>query len=200
MTRPATAMAAPIPAMGNRQQMVEISQFSAGVTSSALYQTKEQENGQAEQAHERPNDAQDSGGHTPDRIGAQAGWTGSSYLAVHRPGGSSMTSAGEVSEGRGAPHSPQKMSSSRRTAPQLSHWIGPVMFPLSPWAVCWSSVPVSRRPATRCPVWRQAGGEPRCPARQSGTCIPRRLARNRICSAPKRWRVRYSGQSRRCPG
>lgn len=34
----------------------------------SLYQTKEQENGQTQQAHERPHDAQDSGGYTPDGI------------------------------------------------------------------------------------------------------------------------------------
>jgi len=57
--------------MGNRQQMVEISQFSACETSSLSIRPKSKD-GKPQQAQQRPNDAQDYGNYPPDCIRVRA--------------------------------------------------------------------------------------------------------------------------------
>jgi len=202
MTRPATAMSVPAPARGSRQQMADNSQFSASVTDSGSVRPKSRKTAKPNRQRIAPSTPK-TAAITRQAVSRSGGL---SSRVAGRSGGDAVdadcsisSSAGVVTEGRGAPHSPQKLSPSRSTAPQLSHWIGRVMISLpgGPWG--FPCAP-SRQPATGCLAWRPAGGGPRYPLRQSGTCRPHHPAGSRICCGPERWRVRCYGPSLRCPG
>lgn len=129
----------PVPAMGNRQQMAEINQFSTGVRPSPSMRPKSRNKTNPNRQRSAPPMPRMAATTRQTVSESDRGTEGAATGAG--AWGSLVGPVGGLTEGRGAPHSPQKTSSLWRTAPQLSHWIERVIFPLSPSVVGGMRVP-----------------------------------------------------------
>lgn len=131
MAAPAAARMKPLPAMGSRQHKVAYSQFSCGVAKSLSVRPKRRKAASPKRPRIAPTIPSAI---APARQVVRAesgGSTGRGAGDVATAAASSAGSGAGGDDGRGAPHSPQKRSSLRNTAPQLSHSSGSLMVSLS---------------------------------------------------------------------
>ena len=129
---PAMAAMAPAPPMGSRQQKVAYSQFSWVVRPWGSVRPKRRKV-DIPASHRMAARMPRTMAITRQRVWLASDATAGAACAGAGAGGCNSAGSGTwVEEGPGAPHSPQNRSSSRRTAPQLLHWIGVAMISLSP--------------------------------------------------------------------